>query len=351
MTYQLPVTGPSTNGSRSRAVHQFHPGAAYGDAITSGMLLTRRLLRELGFESDIFVVNADERLGDEVRLWNEYPSAPDNVLFVHHSLGHATLDEVLRVPDQKVLVYHNITPTEFFPDDPYLREHSELGRRQLPDFRGAVVGSICDSQFNADELSALGFRDVAVVPLLIDAQRPPREPWNARIVDENAGVFTMLFVGRIERNKCQHDVIEVFRLVDRWLDRPVQCVFAGTYNPYVSYVGELQRRAASYGLSQRTRFLNHVTQEDLYGWYRAADVFVCMSEHEGFGVPLVEAMSFGVPVIAHASSNVPHTLGGAGILVEGKPIEEIAASMWRSAGSAKASHRASWPRTTRRRSA
>ena len=311
-------------GARS-AIHQFHPGAFHGDAVTNSLLLTRDLLRELGFDSEIYVDEADLRLDGGLRDYRDYPASPANLLLVHHSIGHELVDWVIGLPDRKLLVYHDITPPEFFPDDTYFRRCAELGREQLRKYRPAMVAALCDSPFNAEELAALGYESVTVLPLLLDTERLRRAPWNARIVEANAAVFTLLFVGRVERNKCQHDVIEVFRLVERWLGRAANCVFVGKQNPRVSYIHALRQRAAALGLADRVRFPGHVPAEDLHAWYRAADVFLSMSEHESFGVPLIEAMAFDVPVIAHASSSVPHTLGGAGVLVEGKPLEEIAA--------------------------
>jgi glycosyltransferase involved in cell wall biosynthesis len=318
------VTRSHEHGATPTAVHQFNPSASYGDAVSQSLLLTRDLLRSLGFTSEIYTQYADHRLGDELRPHREYPGAPSNVLLVHHAIGHDLVDWVLGLPDRKILVYHNITPPEFFPDDPFLQRMTTLGREQLQRYRPAMTGAFCDSQFNADELLALGYDDVAVLPLLLDTDRLRDLPWNQSIVDACDGIFTVLFVGRVERHKCPHDVIEVFRRVDRWVGRFAHCELVGSINPHTSYIHELRQRTASLALADRVRFPGHVSDEDLRGWYRAADVFVSMSVHEGFGMPLIEAMAFDVPVIAHASSSVPSTLDGAGILVEGKPLDEIA---------------------------
>jgi glycosyltransferase involved in cell wall biosynthesis len=299
--------------------------ASYGDAVTNSLLLTRRLLRGLGFESEIYVDAADARLRGDMLEFGHHAPSPSNVLLVHHSFGHERLERVLAVPDRKVLVYHNVTPAGFFPDNAWTRRHVDLGRAQLASYRPAVVGALCDSAFNAKELVALGYENVTVLPLLLTTDGLREAPWNARIVEANAATFTVLFVGRVERNKCHDDVIDVFRCVDRWLGRRAQCVLVGKHDPSIPYIHELRQRTAALGLADRVRFVGHVAYDDLYAWYRAADVFLSMSEHEGFGVPLIEAMAFDVPVIAHASTSVPDTLRGAGVLFEGKPIEEIAA--------------------------
>jgi glycosyltransferase involved in cell wall biosynthesis len=325
MSDRLAVRPRKDQQSRRPAIHQFHPSAMYGDAVTKSLFMTQELLRGLGFESDILVAHGDPRLEGRLRDFRTHRSSANDVLLVHHSLGHDFGNWVLGLPDRKVLFYHNITPPEFFPDDPHLRTYAEIGRRQLVEFRPATIAAIADSPFNAEELRALGYEHVTVIPLLLDTERLHAAPWDATVVSANADRFTMLFVGRCARNKCQHDLIDLFRLVNRWLDRPAELVFIGYYSDELPYVHELQKRIAAYGLGDRVRFLGHVSDATLYGWYRSADVFVSMSEHEGFGVPLVEAMAFDVPVIAHESSNVPHTLDGAGVLFAGKPLEEVAA--------------------------
>jgi glycosyltransferase involved in cell wall biosynthesis len=185
-----------------------------------------------------------------------------------------------------------------------------------------MKGAICDSEFNAQELRLLGYEKPAVIPLLLDVEGIRTAPWSVSIPQAQGELFTVLFVGRINENKCQHDVIEVFRHLQKVMDRPMQLVFIGDYQAAGDYYPRLLQEAEGSG---DIRFLGKVPSEDLYGWYRAADVFLCMSEHEGFGVPLIEAMVFDVPVIAYKSSVIPQTLGGAGLLVSEKRCPEIAA--------------------------
>jgi glycosyltransferase involved in cell wall biosynthesis len=310
---------------KPRAIHQFHASSAYADGVTNGLLFTRQLLRELGYPSQIYVEHVARELKGEVTHYKQYDPSPDQVLFVHHSQGHNLFGWLATLPDVKVLVYHNITPAHFFSPGSLYHTYSQIGRRQLRHFKAGTAAAICDSPFNAQELLDLGFANVAVIPMLLDVEAIRHAPWNPAVVDAHAGVFTMLFVGRIVENKCQHHVLEVFRHLQALLDRPARLVLIGQQEPHAAYPHSLRQRIREYGLKDHVQVLGQVGTADLYGWYRAADVFVSMSEHEGFGIPLVEAMAFHVPVVAFGSTNIPYTLGGAGILIAEKRFEETAA--------------------------
>jgi glycosyltransferase involved in cell wall biosynthesis len=312
---------------RPPAVHQFHSGSAYGDAVTNAMLLTRRLLRDMGYRSDVFVEHVAPELAGTLRPFGEYRPEADDTLLVHHSMGHEQTDWVLGVDARKVLVYHNVTPASFFPEGSPFRRYSEVGRRQLSLFRPAMAGALAVSEYNATELRALGYEGVQVVPLLLDTEQQRAAEWNAELVDRAGGTFTVLFVGRIVEHKGVEQVVEAFERFTRSAPAPAQLVLVGGYDAGSAYHTRLLERVRALGLEGRVRFTGKVPDRDLYGWYRAADAFVSMSEHEGFGVPLVEAMLFDVPVVACASSSIPDTLGGAGVLVHERDPAAVAAAL------------------------
>jgi glycosyltransferase involved in cell wall biosynthesis len=308
-------------------IHQFHSGAAPGDAVTNSMLLTRELLRELGFKSEIYCEFMEPGTDPSIRHFKTYAGGADECLIVHHSMGHDRLEWLRKLPAKKLLLYHNITPPEFFPDEPQTQKYARLGRQMLRDFKSIVAGSICVSEYNAEELRALGYSAPEVVPLLVDTELLARRPFSSDIVEQNAGKFTVLFVGRVVPNKRFEDLIDGFARFTRWTRRDAQLVLVGNCQELDPYFLGLQNRIRERHLEERIRFTGKLPQAELDGWFRAADVFLCTSEHEGFGVPLVEAMAFGVPVIAYKSSNIPHTLGGAGLLLEDKKPDEIAARL------------------------
>lgn len=310
---------------KQTAIHQFHSGSAFGDAITNSMLLIREMLCRLGFISEIYVEGVAPELAEKLNHYTRLKLSPDDILLVHHSMGHDLVDWLVSLPGKKILVYHNITPAHFFPEDSPHRYYSTLGRKQLYTLLPAVTSVICDSKFNRDELLECGYSDVHVIPLLLDVDALLTKAWDAAVVAESADVHTLVFVGRITPNKCQDDLIEVARHLKYMMGRPFELVLVGGYSEADPYYEKLLDLIDSAGLREQIRFTGKVSEAELHGWYRAADTFLCMSEHEGFGVPLIEAMVFDVPVIAYKSSNVANTMGGAGILVTEKDPVAIAA--------------------------
>lgn len=313
-------------------VHQFHAGSATGDAITNAMLLIQRQLRQMGFESEIYVEHLGAGLEGRLRGLDALPVHDDHVLIVHHSMGHPGFARVMASPAPKVLIYHNITPPEFLDNNPHMQRAAELGREQLAQWRDNVVAALADSRFNAMELRRLGFAYVREATLLFDTdtlleqargQRPPR----------SAAAFTVLFVGRVVPSKGHADLVAAFALFARsWSaesDRAVRLVLAGAEQDCSrGYPAELEAQVRRLGLQGQVLLTGKLSDASLHDWYGRADLYVSMSRHEGFGVPLVEAMAHGVPVIARAVGAVPATLGpGALLLEDGDPVVAAAAML------------------------
>lgn len=307
------------------AVHQFHSGSAYGDAVTNSMRLIRGLLREFGFESNIYVERVAPELKNELLSHKKLKPGKDDIILVHHSMGHGLGKWVTGLGGRKILVYHNVTPAHFFSDNYVYRHYSNVGRKQLKEFLPVMDAAICVSKFNEEELREVGYRDVTEIPLLVDVGDIQNRPWDEAPAKESAGMFTLLYVGRIVPNKCQEDLIRIAGILKRMLSRPFQLVLVGGLSKTDAYYRKLFGYIKSAGLEGCVKFTGKVSDDRLYGWYRAADLFVCMSEHEGFGVPLIEAMAFDLPVLAYGAGNVPHTMGGAGVLFTRKDHASIAA--------------------------
>ena len=308
-----------------RVIHQFHSGSACGDAVTNGMLLTQRLLRRMGFESEIFVEHLAPELAGSIKHFKHYRPDAAQLLLVHHSHGHDQLDWLLQLPERKILVYHNITPAEFFPEGDIHRHYAQLGREQLTILKDAITSAFCDSAYNAQELRRLGYPSVSVLPLLIDRERIEALAAQSTLPEREPRCFTILFVGRVAPNKCQHDLLAVLKELQQFSSMPVRLVLVGGYHPDEAYYRHLQKTVMQQGLTESVTFTGRVTDEDLYAHYRSADVYLSMSEHEGFGVPLIESMLFDLPVVAYDSSAVESTLNGAGFLITDKQPRAIAA--------------------------
>ena len=317
----LMASGPSTTSRSPPAaaprlsinVHQFHSGSSAADAITNCMLFVQSMVRSFGFESDIFVEHMDPALAGRVRRLEDLEIAEKDLLLVHHSMGHDAFPRIADLRCRKVLVYHNITPPQFFAEDDPFHSYAIKGYAQLSLFRDIVELAIAVSSFNARQLSRRGFDKVTVIPLLKDFAAIRDAPHSKTPYYDEAAVFRLLFVGRLVPHKCQHELIDFVDHVRSIGRIPLELILVGHFDeadPYKVRLDELARRS---GLDRHINIIGRVTDEELFGWYRAASAYVSLSEHEGFGVPLVEAMAFDLPVVAYASSAVPDTLGEAGI--------------------------------------
>jgi L-malate glycosyltransferase len=233
------------------------------------------------------------------------------------------------LPGRRILQYHNITPASFFaPYDPHLFRLASLGRAELATLAGKVDLALGDSEFNRQELEALGFSPTGVMPIAVDTERitgAPRTPALERILGD--GLINILFVGRIVPNKRIEDHIRLAELYKRYVDSYYRFIFVGRCDGLPRYYAQVRALISELQmLPDRFWFTGPVPDEDLAAFYRWADVYVSLSEHEGFCVPLVEAMAADVPVLAYAAGAVPETLGGAGVLFKPKDLE-VAAEM------------------------
>jgi glycosyltransferase involved in cell wall biosynthesis len=228
---------------------------------------------------------------------------------------------------RKILQYHNITPAAFFaPYDAGLFRLAALGRRELATLAGRVDLALGDSDFNRQELEALGFERTGVMPIAVNTARitdaPPR-PALERILGD--GLINILFVGRIVPNKRIEDHIRLAEQYKRYVDAYYRFIFVGRYDGLPTYYAQIRALVEQYEmLPDRFWFTGPVPDEDLAAFYRWADAYVSLSEHEGFCVPLVEAMAADVPIVAYAAGAVPETLGGAGLLFSPKDLEVAA---------------------------
>jgi glycosyltransferase involved in cell wall biosynthesis len=231
------------------------------------------------------------------------------------------------LPGRKVLQYHNITPASFFaPYDAALFRLAALGRRELATLAGRVDLALGDSDFNRQELEAMGFVRTGVLPIAVDTARitgAPRRPSLERILGD--GLINILFVGRIVPNKRIEDHIRLAETYKRYVDAYYRFIFVGRYDGLPRYYAQIRALLEQYEmLPDRFWFTGPVPDEDLAAYYRWADAYVSLSEHEGFCVPLVEAMAADVPIVAYAAGAVPETLGGAGLVFSPKDLEVAA---------------------------
>ena len=307
--------------NRFAAIHQFHAGTAQGDAITQQMLHLRDQISQMGVPSEIFAEYVAAGLQDRIQPIGSYRGSERNLLLVHHSLGNAVFDDLVGLPDEIVAVYHNVTPERYFTDDAF-RRLIRLGHEQLALLaRRARVG-IADSNYNRREMLAVGFRRVEVMPPRVDYSQ-----FDGPTTDPDLRSKDWLYVGRIVGNKCQHDLVRAFALYARSFgDDDARLVLIGDTSVR-DYVALVQDEAARLGISRRVTLLGKVSEPQLKSAFAGAGVFVSLSEHEGFGVPILEAMAAGLPVVAFGAAAVPEIMGGAGVLLRNKDPEVVAATV------------------------
>lgn len=307
-------------------VHQMLAALSYGDAIGNEALRIQQILKDQGFDSEIFAESVHPEMAGKARkLWDYGAIAnPDNVLILHFSIGAGVSTFAHHLPDRILLIYHNITPARWFvPFHEHLAGLCYHGRRELAAFVRRAHLALGDSEFNRTELEAVGFHPTGVLPLLLDPDQleVPPNPYVLRMFDDAKTNF--LFVGRLIPNKRFEDIIKVFHIYQKYIDPDCRLLLVGEEKGFERYFDSLVRLVDDLEV-RNVIFTGHVDTDDLVAYYCAADIFLCMSEHEGYCVPLIEAFRFGVPVMAFEAGAVPETMDGAGVLIREKHLEEIA---------------------------
>lgn len=322
-----PVLSASAPGgaTKLRPVHMLVPCLERHDAIGNDVLKMREALDAAGYPVRIFAEGWNSSLGPEVepldptaRRWR----IPEALLIYHHSTQWPRGEQVLQRTANRIVVrYHNVTPPRYF--EPYSREYAEACRgglestARLARLPGASFW--CDSSFNASELVALGApwercRTLAPFHRIDEMSGAPPD---LSLFGELEHRTVLLFTGGVKPNKGHRALLEMFAYYhQRKNPRSVLLIAGAAPEPLRGYAAELRALAESLGVARAVYFTGTVSEGALRFFYQAADVFVCASEHEGFCVPLVEAMAFRLPIVARACTAVPETVGPAGLLVE-----------------------------------
>jgi L-malate glycosyltransferase len=326
------------------AVHQFVPALLPRDATGDHTLALQSALRRAGFESDIYVEAAHDDLWHLASYFEEYPARakPDDLLVYQLSTASPLADFLLGRPERLVLDYHNITPASFYESwEDHTTEKVALARRQMATLAPAAVLGVADSAFNAAELSRFGCPTTAVIPILVkvEDEAPMADPVEAGRLDrDHGGGAVLLFVGRLSPNKAQHRLVETLWLYRRWYDPKARLHLVGpTVTP--DYARAVFALAEALGIADAVRHGEDLSDGELAAWYADADVFVCLSEHEGFCIPLLESMRAGLPIVAYRAGAVPETLGDAGLVLPSSRPGLVAAAVDRVIGDRRLSDR------------
>ena len=315
-------------------VDQVIPSLASRDAIGVHTVNLRDGLRAAGIDSDIYYGSFTPDVEREGRPVTELGrGGRDRWLLYQASIGSPVYDLLAARPEPKLVNYHNITPALLLRDwEPNVAYEASLGRSQLARLAPQSRLAVADSAFNESELVAVGYSNTAVVPLLIDMTATGADPDPATAdrlaADKDRGGPDLLFVGKISPHKAPHDLVKMLSVYRRLYDPRARLRLVGS--PLGErYAPALAAFVAELGLTEAVTVTGSVSASVLEAYYRAADVFVCASDHEGFCVPVVEAMGHGVPVVAYGTAALPETVGDAGLVLPDKSPLRFAAAVAR----------------------
>ncbi|RIL12384.1 MAG: hypothetical protein DCC75_00565 [Proteobacteria bacterium] len=319
----------------AKQIHQLVHTLSYGDAISSEVLSLRRCFQKMSFESEIFAINAHPRYKHLAYDYQDLPAGFSDQAILHYSLGSPLNEKFLSLDQaRRTLIYHNLTPSHWFKSiNPRIVADIERGMRELPQLCSVSDNVIADSRFNAGELHELGVT-AQVLELPVDPQRWA-EPANTGLnrLLKSDSCLHILHVGRIAPNKCIEDLLKTFYFLHHYLEKKSKLWLVGIDIDTELYSFALKRMCEEFDLQDAVIFTGPLVDSEIRALYENCSIYMCMSEHEGFCLPVLEAMHFGLPVIAYASSALPDTVGKGGILVREKRHAELAELVLEVAGS------------------
>lgn len=324
-------------------ITQLLPSVHAGDAVGDSAFEISKALSEAGIENSILGIHIDDHLTNKVIAFKEFKAydTPDAIHIYHFAVPSPITYTFKEARGKKVVIYHNVTPPHFFEGYyPELVEMTRTGQHEIKLLADCTDLALGDSEFNRRELETYGFKKTEVLPLLIDFDKyqiPPDrdilEEFGSETLNPSSssslarggtagGMVNLLFVGRVSPNKKHEDLIKTFYFYHKYIHKPSRLILVGKYKGMEKYLQLLQDLVKELNLDN-VHFVGHIPLEKLVAFYKVSQVFLCMSEHEGFCAPLLESMYFDLPILAYRSTAIPFTLGPSGILINKKRYEEI----------------------------
>lgn len=299
---------------------QLLPVLHFGDAVGNHAVTLYNTLKRAGYETEIYAGNIEMGVCENiVKPLETLKIDKKDIAILHLAIGTELNYEFANYSCKKVLVYHNITPPRFFDSyDWEIAEFCKKGIESVAYLADKVDYCLADSVFNKKDLIKLGYQcPIDIIPILIPFSDYNKEPDNETVKRYSDGITNLMFVGRVVQNKKQEDIIEAFTYYKKYYDSKARLFIVGGYDKNGNYYKHLKSYVQRLDISD-VIFTNKISFSKILAYYKTSDCFLCMSEHEGFCVPVVEAMYFHVPVIAYNSSAIPDTLGIGGILLDKK---------------------------------
>ncbi len=304
-------------------VIQIVPSLNYGDAIGNHIIALKHIIADMGYSTAIYTESIHKKITEpDVYLVTQLTGLkPEDVVIYHMSIGDDLNLKVAEYKCRKIMIYHNITPPHFFSID--CAQKVESCQRGLDDVK-KMVGKfdyhIAVSEFNKRDLVSMGYDPdtIDVFPIIMDMNDYRQTVPDKSIIEKyNDGYTNILFVGRVAPNKKHEDIIRAFAYYNQEINPKSRLILAGNYDGINNYYTELVEYIKEIQ-NENIIFTSHISFAEILGLYAGSDMFMCLSEHEGFCVPLVEAMLFDLPIIAFDSCAVPETMGGSGIVIDNK---------------------------------
>lgn len=316
----------NNNGARIIQVVQ---SVHYGDAVSNEILTLYQSLKSRGIETEIYAFETHGNVTDVKHIHSITGLGKNDIVIYHFAFLDSLAGIIRKLNCIKVLRYHNVTPPQFFEKfkNNETMQGARRGLKQIKEMRSEFDYVMADSEFNKNDLLHMGYRcPIYVVPILMCFEDYMKKP-SANIINKYSdGMKNILFVGRIVPNKKIEDVISAYDYYHKKKDSHTRLILVGSYHENDNYYTYLQEHVKMLG-AQNVTFTGHITFEEILGYYHVADAFLCMSEHEGFCVPIVEAMFFKIPIVAYAGTAVPDTLGSCGMLLKTKKTAEAAEAL------------------------
>lgn len=307
-----------------QVAHALHPT----DAASRQLLNMDKILRELGYETEMYAHRLDESLAERVGLMGDFSADPEDIVIYHMTTGTSFNRWVWNYPRKIVLFYHNITPARFFFGNAWGSWLKCLrGRHDLKTIAKNTFFAWGASEYSRQELENAGIKRTAVLPIVVEPETYTMRGEDESVLRYKDGRLNLLVVGRGVPHKKQDEAIEATAWYRDHISPDIRLVLIGNIKP--SYEKKLRVLVKKRGMEENVLFAGQVTDEALCTWYRIADGLLCLSEHEGFCVPLIEAMIFGLPIFAKSAAAVPETLGGAGVLLSDTSPQGVAEAVRR----------------------
>jgi L-malate glycosyltransferase len=305
---------------------QFVSNLSFADAVSNNCRIIRDKFSALGFESEIYAGHFDSFSEKETNHYLEYKGDKRNILLMHASTYTEMHDYIKMLPDRKVLLYHNITPPDFFSGfNDFFVKHLTKGRNQLKELSKIYEFAVSFSEFNLKDLREVGFKKVFKIPLYLDFSKYQKK----FVPIDNKLNKNILFVGRFAPNKKQDDLIKFFYFYKKYFDQNISLTLIGDFKGQENYYGRILELIDFLGLNGFVRILNCVSDELLFENFQSSDIFLSMSEHEGFFVPAIESFYFDLPLLAFDAGAVSETMNGGGIVFQEKNFDDISKIVWK----------------------